>query len=305
MKLRIATRRSPLALWQARHVAAELTAHDPELEVELVEMVTQGDKILDQALSKVGGKDLFVKEIEQALIDGSADVAVHSLKDMPTKLPEGLTISAHPPREDPRDAWVSKRWSRFFDVPEGGRIGTSSLRRSAQLLRHRPDLKIEVLRGNVQTRLARMEERGLDGTLLAHAGLVRLGMASAVSDVFPTDVLLPAVGQGILAVEVRADDEATWARCRALDDGPSRAAATAERCFLDELQGGCQVPIGGHATVEGGQLELVGMVCSLDGKTVHQGIRNGPVADAEALGRSLAQELLGQGADVILRALLD
>lgn len=304
MKLRIATRKSPLALWQARHVADCLRAREPDLQVELVELETQGDKILDQALSKVGGKDLFVKEIELALQDGRADVAVHSLKDMPTRLPEGLVITAHPPREDPRDAFVSNKWSRFSEVPEGGRIGTSSLRRSAQLVRRRPDLHIEVLRGNVQTRLKRMEERDLDGTLLAHAGLVRLEMESVVSEVFDPEVMLPAVGQGILAVETRDDDPRTQERVLALDDREARHAATAERCFLDELRGGCQVPIGAHAVVSEGRIALKGLVASLDGRTAIEDRREGPAEDAEAMGRSLAQELLGRGADAILRELI-
>lgn len=302
MKLRIATRKSPLALWQAHHVADRLRELEPGTDIELVQMVTQGDKILDQALSKVGGKDLFVKEIEQALLDGRADLAVHSLKDMPTRLPDGLEIAAHPPREDPRDAWVSGKWPSFDQVPQGGRIGTSSLRRSAQLLRMRPDLNIEVLRGNVQTRLARMKERGLDGTLLAHAGLLRLGMEA--TEVFEPDRMLPAVGQGILAVESRRDAPQAWARCQALDDAEARTRATAERAFLDELQGGCQVPIGGHATVSGGQVRLRGLVSTLDGTRVIEGAEEGPVSEAEQVGRTLAQDLLSRGAHDILRSLI-
>lgn len=303
MSFSIATRRSPLALWQAEHVKAELKARDPELEVELLEIVTKGDKILDQALSKVGGKDLFVKEIEHALLDGRAQAAVHSLKDVPTVLPDGLAIAAYPPRADPRDALVSPAGHTVDSLPEGARVGTCSLRRAAQLLRRRPDLRIEEIRGNVQTRLARMKEQGMDATMLAYAGLSRLGMADLASEVLSPDVCLPAIGQGILAVEGRVDDAESFARLHALDDPGSRAAALAERAFLHRLEGGCQVPIAGHATLEGDHLTLRGLVAALDGSRVVEDKVEGNVETAAELGVRLAETLLERGADQLLAAL--
>lgn len=301
--MRIATRRSPLAVWQARHVAARLRELDGSIQAELVEIETKGDKILDQALSKVGGKDLFVKEIEHALLDGRAEVAVHSLKDVPTVLPDGLHIVAYPPREDPRDALVAPKGYTVDTLPEGARVGTCSLRRAAQLLRVRPDLRIEEIRGNVQTRLRRLEERGMDATLLAYAGLTRLEMTNVASQVLEPEVCLPAIGQGILAVETRRDDAATNALVARLDDPAARAAAVAERAFLHRLEGGCQVPIAGYATLEGDELSLRGLVSSLDGKQVFEGQRAGPVQSAAELGVGLAEELLAAGAGRILEAL--
>ncbi len=301
--LRLATRRSPLALWQARHVAERLRALDATVEVELKEIVTQGDKILDQALSRVGGKDLFVKEIEIELLEGRADLAVHSLKDVPTALPEGLEIAAFPPREDPRDAFVSTRHDSIADIPQRGRVGTSSLRRAAQLLSHRPDLQIESIRGNVQTRLRRMDEAELDGTMLAYAGLVRLGLQSTAREVLEPHFMIPAVGQGILAVEVRADDARTKELVARLDDADARTAAVAERGFLRRLEGGCQVPIAAHTFFESDGVRLVGLVTSLDGVLRYEGERTGPKDSAERLGTDLAEELLGAGAGRVLRML--
>lgn len=303
MTLRIATRQSPLALWQAEHVRARLREQDPALEVELLELVTKGDKILDQALSKVGGKDLFVKEIEHALLDGRAHVAVHSLKDVPTVQPDGLSIRAFPPREDPRDALVSPKGYTLDTLPDGARVGTCSLRRAAQIRRRRPDVRIEEIRGNVQTRLKRMEERGLDATLLAAAGLSRLGLGHLASEVFDPSVCLPAIGQGILAVETRDQDDEVNARVDALDDAPSRAAALAERAFLHRLEGGCQVPIAGHATVAEGRIRLRGLVAALDGSLVHEGEEGGAVDEAESIGERLAERLLSEGAGAILSEL--
>ena len=301
--MRIATRRSPLALWQARHVADRLSAVDPALDPTLLEIETKGDKILDQALSRVGGKDLFVKEIEHALLDGRAQVAVHSLKDVPTVLPEGLSIVAFPPREDPRDAIVSPHGYTLATLPEGARVGTCSLRRAAQVLRRRPDVRIEPIRGNVQTRLKRLEERGMDATLLAFAGLSRLGMQHLASEVLGPEQCLPAIGQGILAVETRTEDEETNARVGRLDDPAARAAAQAERAFLHRLEGGCQVPIAGHATLDGGQLTLKGLVATLDGARVIEGERTGAIAEASTVGVALAEELLARGAGAILAEL--
>lgn len=303
MKLRIATRKSPLALWQAEHVASLLQNGFPGTECPLVKMTTKGDKILDQALSKVGGKDLFVKEIEHALIAGDADIAVHSLKDVPTVLPEGLRITAYPPREDPRDALIAPGGHTLDSLPEGARVGTCSLRRAAQILRRRPDLRIEEIRGNVQTRLKRMEERGLDATLLAHAGLLRMKMESLISEVLDPRVCLPAIGQGILAVETEEAADEVNARVKLLDDSATRAAALAERAFLHRLEGGCQVPIAGHATVSEAGLSLRGRVLSLDGSQMFEGQREGGLTDASAMGIALAEELLAQGADKVLLSL--
>lgn len=303
MKITIATRRSPLALWQARHVASLLEPLEAGLQVELLELTTKGDKILDQALSKVGGKDLFVKEIEDALLDGRADVAVHSLKDMPTILPEGLTITAMPAREDPRDALVCPKGFTLETLPLGSTIGTSSLRRAAQLLARRPDLHIVPIRGNVQTRLRRVEEEGLAGTILAYAGLLRLGLERVASEVLSTDVSLPAIGQGILGVETRAGDDRVRALVAQLDDPAARAAAVAERAFLHHLRGGCQVPIAAHAVIGGGQLRLRGLVASLDGREVFEGTVAGESARGADLGVSLAARLLEQGAGRVLDAL--
>ena len=299
MKLTIATRKSPLALWQAEHVAgllSELGAYD----VALMELTTRGDKILDQALSKVGGKDLFVKEIEHALIERTAQVAVHSLKDMPTVLPEGLAITAFPTREDPRDALVSAKGYTLATLPWNAKVGTCSLRRAAQLLRRRPDLNIVPIRGNVQTRLRRMEAEGMDATILAYAGLLRLEMSELATEVLDPSVSLPAIGQGILAVETRTDDEATNALVRQLDDPASRSAALAERAFLHRLEGGCQVPIAGHAKIAGDRLALEGLVSSLDGRRVVQDVHDGPVKDAAKIGLALAEKLLAAGAKKIL-----
>lgn len=303
MKLRIATRQSPLALWQAEHVRAELLALEPALSVELEKRLTKGDKILDQALSKVGGKDLFVKEIEEALLDGQAEVAVHSLKDMPTKLPEGLSICAYAKREDPRDALVSDQGHRLDTLPPGAKVGTSSLRRAAQLLAHRPDLVIVPIRGNVQTRLRRMKEEGMDATVLAYAGLLRLELAHLATEVIPTAISMPAIGQGILGIETRTDDEATNRLVARLDDADARVSAVAERAFLHRLEGGCQVPIAAHTSFEAGELRLAGLVASLDGRTVIRGERRGARLEAASIGVALAEDLLSRGADVIMESL--
>ncbi|MGF1509545.1 MAG: hydroxymethylbilane synthase [Myxococcota bacterium] len=302
-RIRIATRNSPLALWQAEHIADHLKANDESLAVELVPMVTRGDKILDQALSRVGGKDLFVKEVEHAVLEGRAEVAVHSLKDMPTEMPDGLILAACPPREDPRDALVSPDFGSLDGLPYGATVGTSSLRRGAQLRRLRPDLRVVDIRGNVQTRLQKLQKEGLAATLLAYAGLLRLGMASLATEVFDPGRMLPAVGQGILAVQCRSDDRDTRERLGRLDDPHSRAAAMAERAYLAELEGGCQVPIGGHATVSGDRIELRGMVSQLDGVRLVEGSHDGPVTDASAVGVRLAEDLLARGAKEILDAL--
>ena len=303
MEIKISTRKSPLALWQANYVGQTLEQQFSGLKYSLLEMTTKGDKILDQALSKVGGKDLFVKEIENALLDGTAQVAVHSLKDVPTILPDGLYIAAYPERGDPRDALISPHGYTLDTLPQGAKVGTCSLRRAAQILRRRPDINICPIRGNVQTRLKRMEEEKMDATLLAYTGLQRLGMESIVSQVLEPDVCLPAIGQGILAVEIRKDAPDVAKCVEVIDHANSRYAALAERAFLHRLEGGCQVPIAGHSTIDGDTLSIRGLVASLDGKTIVESERQGPKDKAEEIGRTLAEELLDNGAQPLLAAL--
>jgi hydroxymethylbilane synthase len=298
--IRIATRKSPLAKWQANHVADLLRAQEPGLQVELHELMTRGDKILEVPLAQVGGKGLFVKEIEDALLNGDAQIAVHSMKDLPAIVAPGLVVAAVPVREDPRDALCSPRWKTLDRLPQGARVGTSSLRRSAQLKAVRPDLKMEVVRGNVQTRLNKASE-ALDAVVLAYAGLRRLGLAQHATQLFSPEEMLPAVAQGALALEARADDVATLARLARLDDPETRYRVEAERGFLARIEGGCQVPIAGHATVANGQVHLRALVASVDGTRVIRGERRGPVEEARALGDALAVELLGHGAGEILK----
>jgi hydroxymethylbilane synthase len=298
--IRIATRRSPLAKWQANHVKGLLEANEPGLEVRLHEVVTRGDRILEVPLAEVGGKGLFVKEIEDALLSGDAEIAVHSMKDLPALLAEGLVLAAVPEREDPRDALCSPRWKTLDRLPRGARVGTSSLRRSAQLKALRPDLRIEVVRGNVETRL-RKASGELDAVVLANAGLRRLGLAGHATHVFSPEEMLPAVAQGALALEARSSDAPTLERLAALEDPETRVRIEAERGFLARIEGGCQVPIAGHARVEGGEVVLRALVASLDGTRVVRGERRGPAGGAQAVGVALAEELLARGAEAILR----
>ena len=297
--IRIATRRSPLAKWQANHVADLLRAKEPGLEVRLHELVTKGDRILEVPLAEVGGKGLFVKEIEDALLAGDAEIAVHSMKDLPAVLAPGLEIGAVPEREDPRDALCSPRYKTLAALPKGAKVGTSSLRRSAQLKAIRPDLQIEMVRGNVETRLRKASE-GLDAVVLAYAGLRRLGLDAHATYVFPAEEMLPAVAQGALALEARADDAATMKRLAALEHPETRVRVEAERGFLGRIEGGCQVPIAGHAVVEGGRVRMRALVASLDGRQVIRGERSAPLAEARAMGVALAEELLSKGAAEIL-----
>ena len=296
----IATRRSPLALWQAKFVARALESFGRR--VELLPLVTQGDRILDAPLSRVGGKGLFVKEIEEALLDGRADLAVHSLKDVPVELPEGLVLGAILEREDPRDALCAPVHRVLDALPAGARVGTSSLRRRAQLLARRPDLEVVEIRGNVGTRLSRLD-RDLDAVILASAGLRRLGMEDRITQLLPPDVLLPAVGQGALAVEIRAHDEETAALVRRLDHSDTRDAVRAERALLARLEGGCQIPVAAHAEVAGDRLRLRARVGRLDGSLLLEADVEGSRAEAEALGVRAAEDLLGRGGDQILAAL--
>ncbi len=297
----IATRRSALARWQAEHIAERLRAHSGR-QVELLMLVTTGDKILDVPLAKVGGKGLFVKEIEEALLDGRADLAVHSLKDVPTSLPPGLVLGAITEREDPSDALCSPRYRELAALPQGATIGTSSLRRQAQLLALRPDLKIVNVRGNVQTRLAKTDDE-VDGVILAYSGLLRLGLGDAATEVLDVERSIPAIGQGALAIEIRAGDAEVARLVEALEDPATRAAVTAERALLAALEGGCQVPIAGHARVQGDQLSLRAMVASPDGSRILRADREGRAMDAAAIGVAAADELLASGAREILDAL--
>ncbi|WP_025322111.1 hydroxymethylbilane synthase [Deferrisoma camini] len=298
--LRIATRKSQLALWQANWVKSELERLHPGLEVELVKVVTKGDKILDVPLAKVGGKGLFVKEIEDALLDGRADIAVHSMKDVPTELPEGLHLPVICEREDPRDAWFSRDGAGLGDLPAGSRVGTSSLRRQAQLRAVRPDLEFENLRGNVDTRLRKLAEGGYDAIVLAAAGVKRLGFADRITELLGPDVTLPAIGQGAVGIECRVDDPETNARIAPLRHQPTWTTVTAERAFLARLEGGCQVPIAAFGELRDGTLRLRGLVGSLDGSTLIRAERTGPAEAAADLGRGLAEELLDRGAREIL-----
>jgi hydroxymethylbilane synthase len=294
MPLIIASRGSQLALWQARWVSRRLIELGHVCLIQIIK--TTGDKITDVPLAQVGGKGLFTKEIEEALLDGRADLAVHSLKDLPTELPAGLVLAAVPEREDPHDALVGRK---LVDLPAGAAVGTSSLRRAAQLRRLRPDLTIESIRGNLDTRLRKLDEGRYDAIVLAAAGLKRLGWEARIAEILPDEVMCPAVGQGALAVETRAAG-AGWDACAALDHPATHSAVAAERAFLRALGGGCQVPIGAHATVTGARLHLVGLVIAADGSAVVRGEREGPAAEAEAIGAALGAKLLEQGARAIL-----
>lgn len=301
--LRIGTRASRLALWQAEWVQKQLETLHPGLSVVLVPITTKGDKILDVPLAKVGGKGLFVKEIEEALYDGSIDLAVHSMKDVPSVLPPGLILPCIPPREDPRDALVTPDGRGFAQLPQGARIGTSALRRQAQLLHRRPDLDIVSLRGNVETRLRKMEEEDMDGIVLAAAGLKRLELAERIAEYLSVDVSLPAIGQGALGLECREGDDRTLELIAPLHDADTAVAVRAERAFLRRLNGGCQVPLAAHATVVEQTLTMVGLVAEVDGGSLIKETLAAPVSQAEAVGCQLAETLLARGADRILAAL--
>jgi hydroxymethylbilane synthase len=292
----IASRGSQLALWQARWVQSQLAALGRDSVIEIVK--TTGDKITDVPLAKVGGKGLFTKEIEEALLDGRADLAVHSLKDLPTELPAGLALAAVPEREDPHDAIVGKR---LDELPQGARVGTSSLRRAAQLRHLRPDLSLESVRGNLDTRLRKLDEGHYDAVVLAAAGLKRLGWAKRIAEILPSSVMCPAVGQGALAIETRVEGNGLLASA-ALDHPETHQSVTAERGLLAALGGGCQVPIGAHAKVQDGRLNLVALVASPDGSEIVRGEIEGAVAAAESLGRDLGADLLARGARRILEA---
>lgn len=302
-RLRIATRKSPLARWQANHVADLWRSRFADTDISLVEMSTAGDRLVEGPLQAVGGKGLFIKELEQALLEDRADLAVHSLKDVTSAFPEGLLLASVPEREDPRDAWVSPEGAKFLELPLGARVGTSSLRRACLLKAARPDLKVVPLRGNVQTRLRKTEELGLGGTVLAVAGLVRLGLAGRITEILPLELSLPAVGQGALALEARAEDRELLAQARQLEHRATRLAIDAERAFLARLEGGCNVPLGGYADVRGEELHLQGFVGSPDGTEVLRGDVQGRAAAGPELGRALAEALLLRGAGRLLAPL--
>lgn len=304
--LRIATRKSPLAMWQAEHVAERLRAAHPDRPVELVGMTTQGDRVLDSPLAKIGGKGLFVKELENALLEDRADIAVHSVKDVPMELPDGLALPVILDREDPLDAFVSNHYGHVDELPEGARVGSSSLRRQCQLRARRPDLEVHDLRGNVNTRLGKLDAGEYDAILLAAAGLKRLGFDARIRNCLEPEVSLPAVGQGAIAIECRDGDNEVEARIASLNDPDTSDRVRAERAFNRRLEGGCQVPLAAHAILESdGGLWLRGLVGAVDGSQLLQREVRGPRADAEALGIRLADELLELGAGELLRAAMN
>lgn len=299
-KIVIATRRSPLAMWQAEFVKAELEKFHNGVEVEFNKMETQGDKILDTPLAKVGGKGLFVKELEVGMLEGSADIAVHSMKDVPVEFPEGLHLAVVCEREDPRDAFVSNNYKSLDELPEGAKVGTSSLRRSVQLKAYRPDLQILDLRGNVNTRLRKLDEGQYDAIILAAAGLIRLEMPERIAGYIEPEQSLPAVGQGAVGIECRVDDERILNAIAPLKHQETMTRVLCERAMNNRLEGGCQVPIGGYSIIEGDEIWLRALVGSLDGKTIIRAEGRGPISDPEALGIRIADELLEKGAKEIL-----
>jgi hydroxymethylbilane synthase len=304
-RIRIATRKSPLALWQAEHVRQLLQHAHPGLEVELLKMATQGDKIIDTPLAKIGGKGLFVKELEQGLLNGDADIAVHSMKDVPVELPDGLHLAVVLKREEPRDAFVSNHYQRFEDLPQGARVGTASLRRQCQLASLRPDLEILNLRGNVGTRLKKLDDSHYDAIILAAAGLIRLGLEQRIAQKIPIDKCLPAIGQGVIGIECRSDDRLTNELIAILADAQTQVCITAERALNQRLQGGCQVPIGGYAQLDGNILHMRGLVGHPDGRTIIQAEKSGATQQARDIGTAVADELLAMGADTILNEVYD
>jgi hydroxymethylbilane synthase len=298
--IRIATRESRLALWQAEHVAALLCRHHPGLTVELVPMTTMGDQVLDTTLAKIGGKGLFIKELETAMLEGRADIAVHSMKDVPARLPEGFAIVAVLEREDPHDALVSADYLKIEDIPADSVVGTSSLRRQAQLQHARPDLRVEPVRGNIETRLRKLDQGNFAAILLAAAGLRRLGLAHRIASFLPYEVSLPAVGQGAVGIECLAGNAGIAAIVGPLEDGDTRRCVDAERSFAGGLGASCESPVAGFAVIEGDELFLRGLVATRDGASVLRGAVRGPVTEAAALGATLAANLFDRGAAALL-----
>ena len=301
--LKIATRQSPLALWQANYVKDRLQQLYPDLTIELVPMVTKGDVILDSPLAKIGGKGLFVKELENALLNKEADIAVHSMKDVPMQFPEGLGLAVICQREDPRDAFVSHAYRTFAELPQGAVVGTSSLRRQCQLKALRPDLDIRSLRGNVGTRLSKLDNGDYDAIILASAGLIRLGLADRIASFIDVEQSLPAAGQGAVGIECRTDDVQVHTLLAPLADAETTYCVRAERAMNNHLQGGCQVPIGGYAVLQQGQLYLRALVGDIDGSRIIRAEGKSAVENAEVLGVQIAEQLLAQGADKILQTI--
>jgi len=302
--LRIATRKSPLALWQSRHVQASLQQLDSQLNIELVEMTTQGDKILDTPLAKIGGKGLFVKELETGLLEKRVDLAVHSMKDVPVELPTGLKLAIMMQRENPYDAFVSNQYNHLMGLPPGAIVGTASLRRQSQLLAIRPDLRIRPLRGNVGTRLNKLDQGEFDAIVLAAAGLRRLGLANRICELLPINLMLPGIGQGAIGIECRSDDMVVQSLIAPLNDFLTQQQIVAERAINQRLSGGCQVPIAGFATIHRHTLTIRGLVAHPQGQPVLRSIQSGEIAQAEQLGIQVAEDLLAQGAGELLRSLL-
>jgi hydroxymethylbilane synthase len=298
-QLRIGTRASQLALWQANWVKSELEKKYPGMEVTLTKIKTIGDKILDVPLAQVGGKGLFVKEIEEAMLRGEIDIAVHSMKDVPTDFPEGLGLHCITEREDPRDAVISRN-VKFADLPQGARIGTSALRRQAQLLKVRPDMEMCIIRGNVETRIRKLEDDKLDAVILAAAGLKRLGFTDKIAEYLDVDLSIPAIGQGALGIECRLADPVITETIAFFNHPETSYAVRAERALLKRCEGGCQVPIAAHGTVADGQLRLVGFIAAVDGSRSVRGEISGPMTDCEQLGITLADQLLAEGGKTIL-----
>jgi hydroxymethylbilane synthase len=301
--LRIATRQSKLALWQAEHVAALLRAAHPSLQVELVKITTQGDRILDRPLAEVGGKGLFIKELEVALAEQRADIAVHSMKDVPSDLPPGMTLASMLTRVDARDAFISNRHANLESLPRGARVGTSSLRRQCQLRTLRSDIEIVPLRGNVDTRMRKLDAGDFDAIILASAGLIRLGLGQRITQFMSIDQSLPAVGQGIIGIECRGDDALSAQLVHVLNDVNAQICIVAERAFARKLEGSCQSPIAGYAELSGGNLKLRGLIASIDGNQVFRDAIVGTQKEATALGRALAERMLFAGADKLLQEL--
>jgi len=298
----IGTRDSALAMWQTNWVLDNLKRLNPDYTFRVVSMKTQGDKILDVALAKIGDKGLFTKELEVAMLNKDIDLAVHSMKDLPTVLPEGLIIGAICERFDPRDVLVSRNGQTLADMPPGAKIGTSSLRRCAQLLHFRPDFDLVSLRGNLNTRMAKLERENMDGIILAAAGIERLGWGDRITERIPFEISLPAVGQGSIGIEIRGDDEEVFRVVQKLNHPASEASIKAERAMLKKLEGGCQIPIGALGRVEEGRLTLQGLVAGLDGRDLIRDSVSGKVEDAVPLGQELADKLIARGADKILKA---
>lgn len=299
--LRIATRKSPLALWQTHHVSQELKKIHSNLKIELISLTTKGDKILDTPLAKIGGKGLFVKELENALFDKRADIAVHSVKDLPVEFPAGLILPVIMNRANPYDAFVSNKYSNLAALPEGAIVGTASLRRQSQLLNHRSDLNIRTLRGNVGTRLSKLDQGEFDAIILAAVGLQRLNLEDRISEIFTENIMLPAIGQGAIGIECREDDSNTIELIKVLNDPLTASRIMAERALNKRLNGGCQVPIGGFAQIEANRLNLQGFVGDLEGKQMLRDSIEGSIDSAEYLGDTLGKKLLAQGADKLLQ----